>query len=160
MSASNTPRLRSQRHWRNQCTQRKSHSWTLASHSNEKRLQLFSVTFRPGCVGGGRVVGAKVDSFTQMNEAQSAMKALNKQGFWQTKWKNFGGEKEGQSSSTAAECERGPHWKGFLVLRFTLTKPFQAHSWTHLKFGDVQVGTLRLPTTPLQTFSLLQYFFY
>lgn len=63
------------------------------------------MTFRPGFDGGG-VVGAKVDGFTQMNGARNAMKALNKYGFWQTKWKNLGEKKEGQSSTAAAECER------------------------------------------------------
>lgn len=51
------------------------------------------MTFRPGFDDGG-VVGAKVDGFTQMNGARIAMKALNKYGFWQTKWKNLGEKKK------------------------------------------------------------------
>lgn len=52
-------------------------------------------------------MGAKVDRSAQMNEARNAMKALNKWVFWQTKWKNLVGIKEGQSSGAAAECLGG-----------------------------------------------------
>lgn len=93
----NTSPFRSRRHWKNQCTQSRSHCWTLAASSNWKSPQLLSVTFRPGFDGGG-VVGAKVDGFTQMNGARNAMKALNKYGFWQTKWKNLGEKKKARAA--------------------------------------------------------------
>lgn len=103
-----------------QCTQSRSHCWTLAASSNRKSPQLLSVTFRPGFDGGG-VVGAKVEGFTQMNGARNAMKALNKYGFWQTKWKNLGEKKrrsEQHSSCRVREesvWRRSPHSNGFLV---------------------------------------------
>lgn len=116
----NTSPFRSRRHWKNQCTQSRSHCWTLAASSNRKSPQLLSVTFRPGFDGGG-VVGAKVDGFTQMNGARNAMKALNKHGFWQTKWKNLGEKKrrsEQHSSCRVREesvWRRSPRSNGFLV---------------------------------------------